>query len=42
MGVFRKVARHPVHDDADVVLMAVVNEVLEVVGRAEAKSREVG
>ena len=36
---FGKVARHPVEDDADVVLMAGVDERLEVRRRAEAAGR---
>ena len=34
--VLRKVARHPVEDHADAVAMAHVDEVAEVVGRAES------
>ena len=40
--VFREVRGHPVHDHADAVLMALVDEVHEVVRRAEARGgREV-
>ena len=39
VGVLGEVARHPVEDDADVVLMARVDERLEVRGRPEAARR---
>jgi len=37
--VAREVGRYPVHDDADVFLVEVVDQVGEVLGRAEALGR---
>ncbi len=41
VSVLGKVRRHPVEDHADIVLVAVVDEIAEVVRRAEAAGRGV-
>ena len=41
MGILGKMGRHPVQDHADIVLMTVIYEILEIVRRAEAARRRV-
>src|SRR5688572_17668096 len=39
--IAREMCRHPIDDDADVVLVQVINEILEIIRRAEARGRRV-
>ena len=41
MGVLREMRRHPIHDHADAGLMAFIDEMAEVIWRAEAAGRRV-